>query len=56
MVLAEIEPIRNRANELLADPAELDRLLAKGAAKANELAEKTLATVYERVGFIPAAR
>lgn len=56
VVLAEIEPIRDRANELLADPAELDRLLAKGAAKANELAEKTLATVYERVGFIPAAR
>ena len=56
VVLAEIEPIRNRANELLADPAELDRLLAKGAAKANELAEKTLATVYDRVGFIPAAR
>ncbi|BDS50858.1 tryptophan--tRNA ligase [Rhodoluna lacicola] len=56
VVLAEIEPIRDRANELLADPAELDRLLAKGAAKANEQAEKTLATVYERVGFIPAAR
>ena len=56
VVLAEIEPIRDRANELLADPAELDRLLAKGAAKANELAEKTLATVYERVGFIPSAR
>ena len=56
VVLAEIEPIRDRANELLADPAELDRLLAKGAAKANELAEKTLATVYDRVGFIPAAR
>ena len=56
VVLAAVEPIRNRANELLADPAELDRLLAKGAAKANELAEKTLATVYERVGFIPAAR
>ena len=56
VVLAEIEPIRDRANELLADPAELDRLLAKGAAKANELAEKTLATVYDRVGFIPAGR
>ena len=56
VVLSAVEPIRNRANELLADPAELDRLLAKGAAKANELAEKTLATVYERVGFIPAAR
>ena len=56
VVLSAVEPIRGRANELLADPAELDRLLAKGAAKANELAEKTLATVYGRVGFIPAAR
>ena len=56
VVLSVVEPIRDRANELLADPAELDRLLAKGAAKANEQAEKTLATVYERVGFIPTAR
>jgi len=54
VVVAHIEPIRNRAEELLTDPAELDRLLAKGAAKANELAEKTLATVYERIGFIAA--
>jgi tryptophanyl-tRNA synthetase len=38
----------------LSDPGELDRLLAKGAAQANELAEQTLATVYERVGFIAA--
>jgi tryptophanyl-tRNA synthetase len=55
VVVAHIEPIRNRAEELLSDPAELDRLLAKGAAKANELAEKTLATVYERIGFIAAS-
>lgn len=56
VVLAAIEPIRDRANELLADPAELDRLLAKGADKANELAEKTLGIVYDRIGFIPAGR
>jgi len=49
-----IAPIRARANELLDDPAELDRLLAVGADRANELAEKTLATVYERIGFISA--
>jgi tryptophanyl-tRNA synthetase len=55
VVVSHIEPIRNRAEELLSDPAELDRLLAKGAAKANELAEKTLATVYERIGFIAAS-
>lgn len=55
VVLSVIEPIRTRANELLADPAELDRLLIKGANKAQELAEATLATVYERVGFIAPA-
>lgn len=54
VVVAAIEPIRNRAEELLSDPAELDRLLARGAEKANELAEKTLATVYERIGFVTA--
>jgi tryptophanyl-tRNA synthetase len=53
-VLSVTEPIRQRANELLADPAELDRLLAKGALKANDLAEKTLKSVYEKIGFIPA--
>ncbi|MEO0049452.1 MAG: tryptophan--tRNA ligase [Actinomycetota bacterium] len=53
-LVAKIEPIRERTNELLADEAELDRLLALGADRANELAEKTLATVFERVGFIAA--
>ncbi len=56
VVVAHIEPIRNRAKELLSDPAELDRLLAKGADKANEQAEKTLGMVYDRIGFIPAQR
>lgn len=56
VVVSHIEPIRNRAEELLSDPAELDRLLAKGAAKANEQAEKTLGMVYDRIGFIPAQR
>lgn len=52
-VLSVIEPIRDRANELLNDSQELDNLLAKGADRANELAETTLAAVYERIGFIP---
>jgi tryptophanyl-tRNA synthetase len=56
VVVAHIEPIRNRTEELLSDPAELDRLLAAGAAKANEQAEKTLGMVYDRIGFIPASR
>ena len=52
VVVGAIEPIRNRAIELLSDQTELDRLLAAGAARANERAQKTLADVYDKVGFI----
>ncbi len=51
-VIAVLEPIRARAEELLADPAELDRLLAEGAGRANAQAEATLALVYDRIGFV----
>lgn len=52
-VIFVIEPIRQRATELLENTDELDRLLATGSARANELAEATLASVYEKIGFIP---
>ena len=45
-------PIRGRALELLDDPAELDRLLAGGAERAEAIARATLARVYDRVGFL----
>ena len=51
-VVATLDPIRLRTQELLADPAELDRLLAQGAAKANEIAERTLSDVYDKLGFV----
>ncbi|WP_395243788.1 tryptophan--tRNA ligase [Agromyces sp. MMS24-K17] len=51
-VVDALAPIRARTLELMADPAELDRLLAIGADKAAERAERTLATVYDRVGFL----
>jgi tryptophanyl-tRNA synthetase len=53
VVVAEFEPIRARAMELLADPAELDRLLAVNAERANEIAEATLGRVYDAMGFLP---
>ena len=53
VVVSTFEPIRARTLELLDDPAELDRLLAEGAAKANAIAEATLATVYDRIGLLP---
>lgn len=52
VVVDRVEPIRTRTLELMSDPAELDRLLAQGADKAAERAERVLAQVYDRVGFV----
>ncbi|MDQ4138056.1 MAG: tryptophan--tRNA ligase [Actinomycetota bacterium] len=54
-VVAEFAPIRARALELLDDPAELDRVLAGNADRAAEIADATLARVYDRIGFLPRA-
>ena len=52
-VVALTKPMQARTKELLSDSAELDRLLALGAEKASEIAEQTLADVYQKLGFIP---
>jgi tryptophanyl-tRNA synthetase len=52
-VVAFAEPFARRTNELLSDPAELDRVLARGAAQANQVAAETVRLAYERVGFLP---
>ncbi|MDY0891190.1 tryptophan--tRNA ligase [Frigoribacterium sp. CFBP9030] len=52
VVVETFTPIRARALELLDDPAELDRVLAGNADRANELAQSTLDTVYDRIGFL----
>jgi len=54
-VVELLEPIRTTTHELLADPAELDRMLARGAEKAEERANRTLAKVHTAVGFLPRA-
>src|SRR5688500_2546580 len=48
-----VNPVRARTQELLGDAAELERVLAQGAARAREVAAGTVAEVYERVGFLP---
>lgn len=45
-------PVRERTNELLADRAELDRLLGQAADRANEVASATLARVYDAMGLL----
>jgi tryptophanyl-tRNA synthetase len=53
-VVAEfVEPLRKRVRNFLDDPAELDRILAHGATRAREVAGATLATVHEKIGFLP---
>ena len=54
VVVNALAPIRDRANELMSDTVELDRLLASGAEKARIVAEATLADVYDNIGFIKA--
>ncbi|OBK82757.1 tryptophan--tRNA ligase [Mycolicibacter heraklionensis] len=49
-----VTPIKARVDELLADQAELEAVLAAGASRARAAAAATLARVYDRVGFLPA--
>ena len=51
-VVAILEPIQRRYDELTADPATLDALLAEGAARVRPLAQRTVRTVKERVGLL----
>jgi tryptophanyl-tRNA synthetase len=48
------EPLQAKVAEYLDDPAELDRLLAAGSRRASEVAETTVRTVYDRLGFLQA--
>jgi tryptophanyl-tRNA synthetase len=55
-VLEVVVPFQRRVHELLDDPAELDRLLARGADKASAVAAPTLQRAYDGVGFLLPAR
>jgi tryptophanyl-tRNA synthetase len=54
VVVEFVTPFRDRTLELLEDGAELDAVLKRGAARAREVASRTLADVYDRVGFLAA--
>ncbi len=48
---AALEPIRLKRQEILADRAELERILADGADRARETAENTMRLVRSAMGF-----
>jgi tryptophanyl-tRNA synthetase len=54
VVVDSLAPIRERTEKMLADEAELDRLLADGAHRAREVAGATMTKVRDRIGFLPA--
>lgn len=52
LVVEYLRPVRAHTLELLEDPTHLNSILANGAAKAEAVANKTLADVYDRIGLI----
>jgi tryptophanyl-tRNA synthetase len=54
-VVAFAEPFGQRMAEVLKDPAEIDRVLKRGAELAQPVAARTVSDVFDRVGFLPAA-
>jgi tryptophanyl-tRNA synthetase len=51
-VIAMLEPVRLRYEELSSDPGELERLLRVGAEAAAGSSAPTLEAMYERMGFV----
>ncbi len=51
-VVEFVTPVKARVDELVGDPTELEAILKSGAARAREVSAKTIANVYERLGFL----
>ena len=54
VVVAALGPIQERYRRWADDPEGLDTILAEGAERARAVAEQTMATVRDRIGFLPA--
>ena len=52
VIVAAFAPIKERTEGLLADEAELDKVLAHGAARAREVAGPTMAAARDKIGFL----
>jgi tryptophanyl-tRNA synthetase len=52
-VVEFVGPIKSRVDELMSDRTELEALLATGAQRAHEVADKTVRRVYDRLGLAP---
>lgn len=52
LVVEFVTPFRDRTLALLDDQTHLSEVLAEGAETARDVAKRTLADVYERIGFV----
>ena len=52
LVVDKLAPVSDRMRRLIADPAEIDRILADGAARARAIAEPILEETKRIVGFV----
>lgn len=52
IVIKELSPIQKRAQELVDERTELNRILKSGAERAIAHAERTIKRVHERIGYV----
>jgi tryptophanyl-tRNA synthetase len=52
LAVEKLAPIAAETRRLIADPASIDAFMADGAARAGEIAEKTMSEVRRIVGFV----
>ena len=53
LAVEKLAPITAEMRRLMDDPAEIERLLRRGAERAEAIASDNLARVYDLVGFLP---
>ena len=51
-VVAMLEPLQQRYQEIRQDEGYLNEVFAQGAQRASEIAQKTLDDVYKKIGFV----
>ena len=52
LAVEKLGPIAEEMKRLMADPAEIDRILAKGADRARAIADPVVAEVRETIGLL----
>jgi len=53
VIIDGLSDVRQRYRQFMADPGEVERILADGADRARAVAQPKLEKVYQKVGFIP---